>query len=87
MGTAIHVAAAAFALVVFAASVLPAGARNLHNCSDFASQEDAQNVYAQSGGPSDDPNRLDDDKDGVACEALPSHGWAHGCWAGAQARP
>ncbi|MCH8993404.1 MAG: hypothetical protein IH959_00345 [Chloroflexi bacterium] len=39
------------------------------DCSDFTHQEDAQDVY--DADPSD-PNMLDDDGDGVACETLPS---------------
>jgi hypothetical protein len=39
------------------------------DCSDFTYQEDAQDVY--NADPSD-PNMLDDDGDGVACETLPS---------------
>ena len=39
------------------------------DCVDFATQEEAQAVYDQD--PSD-PNELDGDKDGVACEALTS---------------
>jgi hypothetical protein len=35
------------------------------DCTDFASQEDAQKVYDDD--PSD-PHRLDPDRDGVACE-------------------
>ena len=38
------------------------------DCSDFSTQAEAQAVYNQD--PSD-PNRLDTDNDGVACEALP----------------
>lgn len=38
------------------------------NCSDFTTQAEAQAVYNQD--PSD-PNGLDRDNDGVACEALP----------------
>jgi hypothetical protein len=38
------------------------------DCVDFATQEEAQAVYDQD--PSD-PNMLDGDKDGVACENLP----------------
>jgi hypothetical protein len=39
------------------------------NCSDFQYQEDAQEVL---DADSDDPNDLDRDSDGVACESLPS---------------
>ncbi len=38
------------------------------DCSDFRYQQDAQAVLNSGGG---DPNRLDADKDGVACEHLP----------------
>jgi len=38
------------------------------DCADFQTQAQAQAVYDQN--PSD-PNGLDRDKDGVACEALP----------------
>jgi hypothetical protein len=42
---------------------------NIYNCSDFSTQEQAQAVY--NSDPSD-PNDLDGDNDGVACESLPS---------------
>ncbi|MDP9478033.1 MAG: excalibur calcium-binding domain-containing protein [Actinomycetota bacterium] len=42
---------------------------------DFATQEEAQAVYDQD--PSD-PNGLDDDNDGIACETLPSGGTGTG---------
>ena len=45
-----------------------AGAADL-NCSDFVTQSDAQAVYDATPG---DPNGLDADADGVACETLPS---------------
>ena len=38
------------------------------DCNNFQFQEDAQDVL--NGDPSD-PNRLDADHDGVACETLP----------------
>lgn len=38
------------------------------NCSDFQYQEDAQAVLDQDRS---DPNHLDDDNDGVACETRP----------------
>jgi hypothetical protein len=43
-------------------------AQNDKNCSDFTYQEDAQAVYDAVPG---DPNGLDADNDGVACESLP----------------
>ena len=45
-----------------------AGAQDL-DCSDFDSQEEAQE---ELDADSDDPNRLDLDSDGKACESLPS---------------
>ncbi|MGW3095184.1 excalibur calcium-binding domain-containing protein [Streptomyces sp. NPDC001102] len=45
-----------------------AHAQNNFNCSDFVFQEDAQAVF--NSDPSD-PNRLDADNDGIACEDLP----------------
>src|SRR5215210_943423 len=43
------------------------------DCADFATQEDAQAVL--DADPSD-PNGLDSEGDGVACEGLPSSGAA-----------
>ncbi len=51
--------------------VAPAGAQDDLDCSDFATQEDAQAVYDRD--PSD-PNGLDEDGDSIACESLPSGG-------------
>ncbi|MGH2918978.1 MAG: thermonuclease family protein [Solirubrobacteraceae bacterium] len=41
------------------------------DCSDFANQAAAQDYYQAHGGPELDPDQLDGDHDGVACEALP----------------
>jgi hypothetical protein len=38
------------------------------NCSDFNSSAAAQKFFLASGGPSSDPNRLDGDGDGLACD-------------------
>lgn len=43
-----------------------------YNCEDFDSQPDAQHFYEKVGGLGNDVNRLDGDKDGVACESLPA---------------
>jgi len=45
----------------------PAAAQNLYNCADFSSQEQAQAVL--DADPSD-PNYLDADHDGYACETF-----------------
>ncbi len=39
------------------------------NCSDFLTQAGAQEYFAQHPG---DPDKLDPDNDGVACEELPA---------------
>lgn len=60
------------ATIAFVASLFlaPAAmAQNQFNCPDFATQEQAQAVLDQD---SSDPNRLDANSDGVACEDLPS---------------
>ncbi len=41
------------------------------DCSDFATQAEAQAFYLDAGGPGSDPHRLDADRNGVACESLP----------------
>ena len=46
------------------------------NCSDFATQEAAQSYFLAHGGPGSDPEGLDADHDGIACEHLPSAGMA-----------
>lgn len=39
--------------------------------SDFSNQADAQSYFESKGGPDSDPDRLDGNRDGKACEALP----------------
>jgi hypothetical protein len=59
----------AIALVglLFAALPSPASASD-KDCSDFATQRAAQIFFLKHGGPRYDPDRLDADHDGVACE-------------------
>lgn len=45
-----------------------------YNCSDFATQAEAQTFYDNAGGVEADVNRLDANKDGVPCESLPKGG-------------
>jgi hypothetical protein len=52
---------------LFAAS--PMAIAQDKDCGDFAYQEEAQAVFDAVPG---DPNRLDADNDGIACEELPS---------------
>ena len=41
------------------------------HCSDFSTQAAAQAFFLAHGGPARDPDRLDADHDGIACESLP----------------
>ena len=41
------------------------------NCTDFGSQAAAQQYFLNNGGPDNDPDGLDSDGDGVACESNP----------------
>ena len=64
----------AVAALVFYAVLLsapPSVAQQDLDCSDFDFQEDAQ---AELERDRSDPNRLDDDNDGIACESLPRRG-------------
>ncbi|HYZ91789.1 MAG TPA: excalibur calcium-binding domain-containing protein [Actinomycetota bacterium] len=61
------------AIVVLAAT-LPSWAQTptgRKDCSDFATQPEAQAFFEQNGGPTNDPFNLDVDNDGRACEGLP----------------
>ena len=52
------------------ATAMPASAADL-DCSDFSDQASAQAYFVSRGGPSSDPDRLDGDGDGIACELNP----------------
>jgi endonuclease YncB( thermonuclease family) len=41
------------------------------DCGDFATQAQAQSYFVSLGGPSYDPDRLDADGDGIACDSNP----------------
>ena len=41
------------------------------DCADFSTQRAAQIFFLKHGGPRYDPDRLDGDNDGVACEDNP----------------
>lgn len=49
----------------------PSGADGSYNCADFDTQPEAQEFFEAEGGPENDPNNLDADNDGIACEGLP----------------
>jgi hypothetical protein len=44
---------------------------NAYNCRDFGTQFEAQAAYQACGGRRNDVHRLDEDRDGFACERLP----------------
>jgi endonuclease YncB( thermonuclease family) len=44
---------------------------NTYNCPHFKTQKEAQDVFEQCGGVSNDIHRLDQNKDGRVCESLP----------------
>lgn len=45
---------------------------NVYNCTDdFKTHNEAQKVFEYCGGVNNDVHRLDQDKDGIACESLP----------------
>lgn len=67
------VAPIALALAGLLAGSAPAFAAD-RDCSDFVYQEDAQAYFISRGGPSQDPDRLDGDHDGQACDSLPHRG-------------
>jgi Excalibur calcium-binding domain len=64
---------ALIALAVLAIAWLPspASARADKDCADFATQRAAQIFFLKHGGPRYDPDRLDGDDDGIACEDNP----------------
>jgi hypothetical protein len=64
----------ALAFVVMGASSASAGVPATaadRDCGDFSSQREAQSYFLRLGGPSSDPDRLDADNDGIACDANP----------------
>lgn len=81
-------AALAIAMLVATPAALtqsrdPDGANDIYisfNCEDFDTQPQAQEFYdiVQGGVPGGDPDGLDNDKDGKACESLPGRGAVEG---------
>jgi hypothetical protein len=57
---------------VVAEGTAGAKAEDEYNCDDFATQPEAQQFFDNMGGVDNDVNRLDGNKDGVACQALPA---------------
>jgi len=68
-------AAAAGVALIALVVVLPTAAsaqRRDMDCADFSSQKSAQIFFLKHGGPRYDPDRLDADHDGIACEDNPA---------------
>jgi hypothetical protein len=74
-GSPVRFALAAAGVVLAAVTVAAGPSLAAHvndlDCQDFANQQAAQAVYLADRS---DPNRLDGDHDGVACEQLPTAG-------------
>jgi endonuclease YncB( thermonuclease family) len=62
--------ALAIAVLVGVVAVPSASAQD-RDCGHFSTQAEAQAYFISLGGPTHDPDRLDGDSDGIACEALP----------------
>ena len=63
------------ALATLVLALVPAGASARHvdkDCDNFASQKAAQIYFLKQGGPRYDPDDLDGDHDGIACEDNPA---------------
>jgi hypothetical protein len=67
---ALAAAVATLLALLFAAMPASASASD-KDCKDFRSQRAAQIFFLKHGGPRRDPDRLDADHDGVACEDNP----------------
>lgn len=48
--------------------IVSSGSGEDRDCEEFSSQEEAQEYFESKGGPSSDPDMLDKDGDGLACE-------------------
>ncbi len=55
----------------FIAAVPSRAAAGDKDCADFRTQRAAQLFFLRHGGPRYDPDRLDGDNDGIACEDNP----------------
>lgn len=65
------IAAAIAVPILFLASLPAAASASDRDCRDFSTQRAAQFFFLKHGGPRFDPDRLDGDDDGVACEDNP----------------
>lgn len=67
-GLAVPFAVGAVMLLAAAPSIASASDKD---CPDFSTQRAAQFFFLKHGGPRYDPDRLDADHDGIACEDNP----------------
>lgn len=64
-----RLASGVIVLVALAFAALPSlASASDKDCADFATQRAAQVFFIKHGGPRYDPDRLDGDNDGIACE-------------------
>ena len=68
----LSVTGAVVAVSMLLIAALPSSALAVDkDCADFSTQRAAQIFFLKHGGPRRDPDRLDGDNDGVACEDNP----------------
>ncbi|WP_366524517.1 excalibur calcium-binding domain-containing protein [uncultured Tateyamaria sp.] len=60
--------ASAYGKALYSRVAPASSSSDLKNCSDFSSSWQAQRYFLDNGGPVSDPNNLDRDGDGLACE-------------------
>jgi endonuclease YncB( thermonuclease family) len=58
-------------VVLVGVVAVPSAPAQDRDCGHFSTQAEAQAHFIALGGPASDPDRLDGDSDGVACESLP----------------
>jgi len=58
-------------VVLVGVVVVPSAPAQDQDCGHFSTQAAAQSYFIERGGPTYDPDRLDGDSDGIACESLP----------------
>jgi hypothetical protein len=72
LSTKLPLAVGVCAIVALLFTALPSAASaSDKDCKDFRTQRAAQIFFLKHGGPRRDPDRLDGDNDGVACEDNP----------------
>jgi endonuclease YncB( thermonuclease family) len=69
--TVVGLSLIALAALALPATAAPPATAADRNCADFDNQRQAQQYFESIGGPTSDPDRLDADGDGKACDSLP----------------